>query len=333
MPLVLHGCHATFTAPDGAAALIGDFTDWRERPIPLRPGESVTVDLPRAAFLEYAFLDAHGKGLADEANPVRSINPWHSYPRGAVTPGYEPSPWLEPRAGVPGGRLERLAWDSGVFAGETRRALVYTPPAFDPDRAYPAVYVQDGVAFARTGKLGTVLDNLIAAGEARESVLVFLEPRDRATEYHLNDRYLEFLTSEVIPRLEARYPLVPGRESRFLWGASLGGLISLYAAWSQPGLCGAVVAQAAALTAEPRGDSVRGAPEWLRERWAERPPEDLPVHLQCGSLDWLVGANRRFAATLFDLGARHEYRERPGGHNWVTWRDGLADGLRFLLGT
>lgn len=331
MPVSLRGCLATFAAPEGAVALIGDFTDWREKPIPLRPGERFSVELPREAFLEYAFLDQNGKGLADLENPLKTVNPWHAYPRGVVTPGYRPSPWLEPSPNVGEGRLERLAWESRYYPGQTRRALAYTPPGFDRHTTYPVVYVQDGVAYARTGRLGSVLNNLMAAGEAKPAILVFLEPRDRASEYHLSDIYLQWLTAEVTPMIEARFRVTPGREGRFLWGASLGGLAALFAAWRRPDLFGGVVAQSAALIARPGDTLVRGVEEWLADRWAQKPAPNVRVHLQCGSLEWLVAANRRFAGALFDTGTRHEYRERPGGHNWITWRDGMADGLRFLL--
>ena len=28
----------------------------------------------------------------------------------------------------------------------------------------------------------------------------------------------------------------------------------------------------------------------------------------------------------------HSYRERPGGHNWATWEQGLGPGLKYFFG-
>ena len=41
---------------------------------------------------------------------------------------------------------------------------------------------------------------------------------------------------------------------------------------------------------------------------------------------------RRLTAVLAERGALHAYREFPSGHNWYTWRIGLAEGLLDLLG-
>ncbi len=35
---------------------------------------------------------------------------------------------------------------------------------------------------------------------------------------------------------------------------------------------------------------------------------------------------------LTEKGYIHRYRERPGGHNWATWEQGLAPALRYLFG-
>lgn len=51
-----------------------------------------------------------------------------------------------------------------------------------------------------------------------------------------------------------------------------------------------------------------------------------------GLLEWLLGPNRRLAALFADKKVPHAYRERPSGHNWVTWKQALAPGLRYLLG-
>jgi hypothetical protein len=40
----------TFTPPEGAAYLIGDFTDWDERPLPIP--EPVTIEFPEGAYVE-----------------------------------------------------------------------------------------------------------------------------------------------------------------------------------------------------------------------------------------------------------------------------------------
>ena len=331
MPTHVQGSFVTFTAPSGASALIGDFTDGTDRPISLEAGQSVRLEFSKAAYVEYAFLNADGKPFADPDNPVRAQNPWYAYFRAVTTPNYRPNALREPAPDAPKGTVERLEWDGQVFAGK-RRAYVYTPPNFDPGTAYPAFFVQDGVAFYRTGKLNAVADNLLHLGRIRPAILVFLEPGDRTAEYFLNDAYREFLVEEAVPEVESRFSISKDASHRGLWGASLGGLASLYAAWKRPDAFGMVVTQSGAFQGEPGTEYRRGAHEWLLERVTESEKKNLRISQDCGQIEWLLGANRRMAAALWDAGYAHRYAEHESGHNWVTWRDGLADHLEFTLG-
>ncbi|MDL2344034.1 alpha/beta hydrolase-fold protein [Deinococcus sp. MIMF12] len=336
MAVSVRGQQVTFIPPAGAAALVGDFTDWRKRAaLPVVGGQSITLTLPRGAWVEYAWLDAQGKAFPDPDNAQKSLNPWWPYPRAAVVGEYVRHPvWHLPDA-TQKGTAHRLTWPGEVLPG-TRRAIVYTPHGHDPARPTPVYYVQDGVAFYRTGRLGEVMDRAVEAGLASGAVLVFVEPGDRSAEYYLNDRYLDFLRGEVFPRVEGVHATA---SERGLWGASLGGLISLHLGSGHPELFSRVVSHSGAFIARPGATDPDGtidtttAGEWLRERLEASPPRHLRVSLDTGVLEWLTAPNRRMAASLADLGVGHQYREYPSGHNWVTWRDALPEAFLYMQGT
>ncbi len=331
MPIQILKNQVTFTAPTNAHALIGDFTDGLDKPIKLEVEDSITLEFPKGAFVEYAFLDEYGVPFADPENDVWAENPWYKYGRAAILGGYESHPLREPLTDAPKGRTVSLNWAGKVFAG-TRRAYVHLPPHFDETRVYPVFYVQDGVAYRRTGKLGSVMENLLHLNRIKPAILVFLEPNDRTLEYHLNPHYLEFLLTEALPEIEAKFPVSRDAATRGLWGASLGGMASVYAAMQHPDVFGLVVAQSGAFQGVPNEPYKRGASEWLLSQFQNLEPLPIRFSLECGQLEWLLGANRRFAAMLFDKGCTHRYLERPSGHNWVTWRNGLVDSLEFMLG-
>jgi enterochelin esterase-like enzyme len=343
MPTHVQGSLVTFTAPDGARALIGDFTDGMDRPIKLGAGQSVTLEFPRSAYIEYAFLDTDGKPFPDPDNPVKAQNPWYAYFRAVMMPRYQPHELREALPDAPKGHVERLEWEGKVFEGK-RRAYVYTPPGFDSSLTYPVFFVQDGVAYYRTGKLNVVADNLLYLNRIRSTILVFLEPRDRTLEYYFNDAHLDFLLTEAVPQVESRFPISSNISDRGLWGASLGGLASMYAAFTRPEAFGSVVTQSGAFQGQPgvayqrvpaehARENRETANEWLLEQIASSEKRTLRISQDCGQLEWLLGANRRMAAALWDKGYAHQYIERASGHNWMTWRDGLADHLEFMLGT
>ncbi len=323
----IRGRRVTFSAPSGASFLIGDFTDDLDRPIPLEAGHSITLEFPLGALIEYCFLDAFGGRLADPDNLINAENPWWREYRSVQLEGYVAHSLREALPNAPQGTSESLTWDSTILKGK-RRAYLHLPPNFDPNLEYPIFLVQDGVAFRRTGKLGVVHDNLLHLQKIRPAIFCFLEPQDRTLEYYFNADYLGFLIQDVLPRLEQRF-----RVSNFgLWGASLGGLASLYAAMHAPETFSMVVTQSGAFQGEPNTVYARGATDWLTSQLEHQHTLPLRISADCGTLEWLIGTNRRFAAMLHNKNYEHQYLERPSGHNWVTWRNGLAAHLEWHLG-
>jgi len=308
----VEGRFATFRPPGGARALIGDFTDWKRRPIPL--SGPIVLEFPLDAYVEYAFLDEHGRPFPDPEAPYPAQNPWWSYARAFITGDWrfeEP-----PLAPVAKERLRRERVFSEPYFAE-RKLVVYEPP--QPPRA--VLLVQDGVAFLRIGRMAEVAEALIEAGIIHPVRIVFLEPEDRDREYRMDSRYHHYVFEEVVPRFADGLALG-------LWGASLGGLAALWL-WHERRDVAFVMAHSPALRAVPGGADAYAEEEWLTERLL---PREGRVYLEVGVLEWLLAPTRRFAARLADLGVVHGYRERPSGHNWVTWRQGIAPGLRYLLG-
>ncbi len=314
------GRRATFTPPPKARYLIGDFTDWKERPIEIFG--PLILEFPEGAYVEYAFMDEHKKPFADPDQDTKAHNPWWRYPRAFALPRHAPGP--VPKSRTLRGEVHRHVIDSSVL-GTQRRYYVYESP--EPPVA--EVYVQDGVAYYRTGRFHQVADALWRSGAIDPVRLIFVEPVDRNHEYWFNERYAAFLREELPAEIAQTY----GKTARRgLWGASLGGLASAWMALLDPGLYDFVGLQSAALKAKPGGAGAYKDPEWLLERYLEAQTLPERIYQEVGRLEWLLAANRRFAAMLADCKVNHAYRERASGHNWYTWRQGLAPGLRFLLG-
>ncbi len=346
MSVSVAGTTVTFSPPAGAVGLIGDFTDWYKRPALPTAGQDIVLTLPRGAWVEYAWINAERRAFADPDNAQRSLNPWWSYPRAVQVGEYPFHPlwagkfWQPPGTAhgtdIPRGKAERITWEGQVFAGK-RRGYIYTPPDYTPERTFPVYYIQDGVAFYRTGRLAELLEMALHLRLIDSAVLVFVEPLERNEEYYLNDLYHEFLLQEVMPQVEHSYSVSREASGRGLWGASLGGLISLYTAWQHPETYGRVVSHSGCFIAAPEGKqgheiNTTTAREWLTETLPQRPPSTLNISLDTGTLEWLTAANRRMGATLQDLGILHQYREYPSGHNWVTWKNALPEALLYMQG-
>lgn len=159
---------------------------------------------------------------------------------------------------------------SEVF-GNTRLLRVWLPPDYDGwgEVRYPVLYLNDGqnlfdpaTAFAGVHwQVGETAARLIAEQKIRSLIVVGIDnTKSRAREYIpynsrdprvLNPKgkcYPEFLQREVMPLIEARYPVLKGLENTGLGGSSLGGLITLYTQLAAPGVFGKVLIESPSLS-------------------------------------------------------------------------------------
>jgi len=318
----IQGQYVTFTPPRDAAYLIGDFTDWDEESLPITG--PITIEFPLGAYIEYAYLDGNKQPLADPTNPEKPKNPWYDYHRSITFP--QNCFQTPPRPHTFRGSLNEYTVNSRNFEDQ-RTYFVYEPPA-SPSAT---LYVHDGEGFYRKLRFHEVAEALIEQGLIRPVRLVMIEPRDRMSDYWFNQRYEALLLEEILPEVDRRYGATP---ERGLWGASLGGLVSVWLTWKNPDIFTKVGSQSGCFTAHPQGGDEYHDPEWFTEQFTATPR--IPVsrvrfYMQTGQIEWLLAPNRRFAAVLVDKGYRHYYEELPSGHNWATWEQGLEPGLKYLF--
>jgi enterochelin esterase family protein len=315
------------TPPPWATHLQSDLTDWQHGPLAV--ADISPFDIPDDAYFEYAYTDANGVRHPDPTNNNPRQNPWFDFASNITGPAYQPDPWVVPAGVRAKGRVLRMELESKILH-QTRRLIVYSPAGRAEDEL-PLILFQDGKAFFGWGRVPQVMDRLLEAGEIGPAHLVFVPPGKRTEEYAFNPEYRKFLREELLPAVEARVHC-DGR--RTAWGASLGGLLSAQLAWEMPDRFQKVVAQSGAFLFSPdmdRSNPFAGGESFLEEvRLGD--PTRLSWHLDCGRLEWLLASNERLAAALAEKGANVSFVTRSAGHNWVNWRNGLAQGLRFALG-
>jgi enterochelin esterase-like enzyme len=138
---------------------------------------------------------------------------------------------------VPHGEV-RSKWYRSSVTGQTRHALVYTPPGYDADpaRRYPVLYLQHGggedeTGWVRQGRVNFILDNLIAAGKAEPMIVVMEKgyatragetPQPGGPRRGDGGAFEEVVVKDLVPMIDAAYRTRPGRESRAIAGLSMG---------------------------------------------------------------------------------------------------------------
>lgn len=317
--------------PTWATYLISDYSDWDRNPQPVA-ADVMEITLPSDAYFEYAFLDAAGEQRADPTNDQKAENLWY-YPTARVlaTPDYAPDYYSPLVRDTPVKKLEakpaRARLESNLMK-QVYRLILYTPKGHE-DASLPVLYIQDGVSYYRHARLASVLELLLQKSLIRPAHLVFIEPKDRLKEYLYNTSYQRMMVEEVVPYCDNNLKTTP---ERMVMGASLGGLVSSILAWQHPDIFQTVISQSGAFLGTPTAPEVYDSEaSWLLEQLQKHEAKPLRWYIESGSLEWLYKVNRSIYQALVAKDYDHQYQVRHAGHNWVNWRNGLADALCYAL--
>jgi enterochelin esterase-like enzyme len=240
---------------------------------------------------------------------------------------------------VPHGAVE-INWEkSKTIAGETRAIWIYTPPDYaKTTRRYPVLYLLHGsndtaAGWTMAGNANFVLDNLLAAGKAQPMIVVM--PFGHATPYGVpvpaggvtNDALFEdYLLKDVIPTVEARYRISPGRENRAIAGLSMGGGQSLRIGLGHLDLFSAVASFSGAVP----GDFETRFAALLKDSKATN--ERLKsLWIGCGRQDSLFSRSKNLSDLLTKYQVTHIFYPTDGVHNYTVWRKYLAEFAPLLF--
>ncbi|MFN7940158.1 MAG: alpha/beta hydrolase-fold protein [Thermoanaerobaculia bacterium] len=294
-------------------------------------------DIPPRSRVEYKLEVQRGDAsqlIRDPLNPHLAHDPFgaNSVCQGE---GYEIPSWSFPDPEARPGSIEEISVPSAVF-GDQRPVTVYLPARFRATRRYPLLVAHDGLDYLRFSALQNVLDNLIHRMEVAPMIVALIQSSDRMKEYAADPRHARFLAEELVPALEASYPLERGAGARGLMGASFGGVASFAAAAAYPERFGRLLLQSGSFAFTDIGPSRRGPlfdpiVEFVNS-YRDRPRRVAErIYLCCGMYESLIYENRSLVPLLQTTGMEVRYTEAHDGHNWEAWRDRLREGLSYLF--
>ena len=284
---------------------------------------SVTLGPFEPSIYIYSYT-VDGVAMADPINPRMKLRASTSASLLEVT-GDPPAFW-EPRD-VPHGAVEINWQKSKAINGETRAIWIYTPPGYQKNsQRYPVLYLLHGsndtaAGWTTAGYANFVLDNLLAEKKATPAIVVM--PWGHATPFGTqgNDPLFEkYLLEDVIPTVEARYRVAPGRQNRAIAGLSMGGGQSLRIGLGHLDLFSAVASFSGAI------------PQDFETRFADllAKPDATNAKLKvlwigCGEQDSLFPRSKNLSELLAKKQVKHVFRATEGVHNYTVWRKYLAE--------
>jgi enterochelin esterase-like enzyme len=285
----------------------------------------VTTDSISEGFHYYSLL-IDGVALADPASET-------FYGMGRMASGIE----IPFRGGeyysvkdVPHGDIRIKRYYSSV-SNSWRRFYIYTPPGYEGSaQSYPVLYLlhgggEDERGWATQGKTDLILDNLIAARQARPMLVVMMDGNIGTGGF--SEQALRAFENElkqvVIPFVESNFRASKDRANRALAGLSMGGLQTLYAGIKNTDLFGYLgVFSSGWLPAQ----------QALSEAQYKYIKDNLPAIQQNLKLLWIAMGGKEDIAynnckvmlSKFDeVPLKYTYSEYPGGHTWPVWRNNL----------
>ena len=236
-----------------------------------------------------------------------------------------------PRTGIEHGRIDTITYNSATV-GNTRRALIYTPPGYSKTKKYPVLYLLHGIGgdekeWFNQGKPHVILDNLYA--EKKIVPMIVVLPNGRAMK---NDRaegnifdapkveafaiFEKDLLNDLIPFVEKNYPVRKNQKNRALAGLSMGGGQSLNFglgnlntfAW-----VGGFSSAPNTKTPQELMPDVKYAKQKLKLLW-----------ISCGDKDGLITISKRTHDYLLANQVPHIYQVIPDGfHDFKVWKQNL----------
>lgn len=228
------------------------------------------------------------------------------------------------------GKIDSFTYHSTSVDAD-RRAVIYFPPGYQTSKQYPVLYLLHGIGgdekeWLKNGKPQVILNNLYASGKLVPMIVVMPNGRamkdDRATgNIMAPDKVQAFadfekdLFTDLIPFVEAHYPVVKNRESRALAGLSMGGGQSL-----NFGL--------AHLETFAWVGGFSSAPNTKRPEQLVPDPEAARRQLKllwisCGDKDGLMSFSKRTHDYLAENKVPHIFYVEPGGHDFRVWKNDL----------
>ena len=250
---------------------------------------------------------------------------------------------------VPHGAVASVTYYSTVLK-RFRRMHVYTPPGYDMGQGkYPVFYLLHGAgdnddAWTSVGRAGFILDNLIAAKKAKPMVVVMPAGHTSRTfggrggrGMGAPDEFVEEFSTDIMPYAESHYRITAERSHRAIAGLSMGGSQTLniaiphlekfaYIGVFSSGLIGMLGGRRG-----PDGQPTPPpSPSWEEQHQAQLDNAAAKkglklVWFSTGADDGLITTSKATVEMLKKHGFAPVFKESPGAHTWINWRNYLDE--------
>ncbi|HLJ50128.1 MAG TPA: enterochelin esterase [Bryobacteraceae bacterium] len=259
-------------------------------------------------------------------------------------PDAKPQPYIAKREGLPHGKVERSRIKSALLDNE-RNLSIYLPPGYRREGTPNGLLVVfDEGSYITLVPTPTILDNLIAEKKIPPMVAVLIANPDQETrtrELPPNPKFADFLNNELVPWVRENYNVTKDPSQVVVAGSSFGGIASVYAGLRHPETFGNILCQSGSFWWSAPKPEPYAEPNYLAKEFLKSPKLPLRFYMDAGTFEVDVSGgggailepSRHMRDVLLAKGYEVHYQENVGGHDYLSWRGSLAEGLLALVGT
>jgi enterochelin esterase-like enzyme len=318
---------------------------------------SVTVGPVDPGAYRYKFA-VDGVLVVDPVNPL--ISESNAYTSSmVVVPGSD----FQDAKQVPHGAIAAVTYYSSVLK-TFRRMRVYTPPGYElGGQKFPVFYLLHGASdcdesWTSVGRAGFILDNLLAAKKVKPMIIVMPaghqpgQPgmgggggRGAAADPAAVPMFTQEFIADMMPYVESHYRTINDRAHRAIAGLSMGGGQTLDIAFRKLDRFAyiGVFSSGASLAGGGRGaaPAAGAAAQAPRPDFESLHKADLDnaglkkgtklVWLSTGVDDSLMSSTKATVDVLKKHGFAPVFKESPGAHTWINWRNYLHEFAPLLF--
>ena len=331
-------------APEARGKVVVDICSKKYDMQPDGKGSYMAVTDPLPVGFHYYFMNIGGVNFIDPA--TETFFGCNREAGGIEIPEGPEGDYYRPQQGVPAGQVRSLSYYSNEQK-TWRHAMVYTPAEYElkanQKKRYPVLYLQHGMGedetgWSKQGHMQHIMDNAINKGEAVPMIVV-MESGDikapfnfagggsnRQGQSQYGASFYPVLLNDLIPYIDANFRTKTDRENRAMAGLSWGGHQTFDVvlqnldkfAWLGT-FSGAIF-----------GLDVKTAYDGVFANADEFNKKIHYMYMNWGSDDFIKSGD--IVKQLRELGIKVDSNESKGtGHEWLTWRRGLAEFIPHIF--
>lgn len=233
--------------------------------------------------------------------------------------------------------------------GRDLKNVIILPENYDQNNTtrYPVVYLLHGCGdnYAAWIRIKPELPQL-----ASQYNFIIVCPDGLINSWYWNSplnkdmQFEDYISDEVIRYVDSHYRTIADRSARAITGLSMGGHGAMWNAIRHRDVFGAAGSTSGGLDIRPfptnwKMSNQLGEFAANKKRWDEHTvinlipslkDGDLAIIIDCGVDDFFLEVNRRVHQALITCNIKHDYIERPGGHNHAYWNNSIEYQLLFF---